>query len=96
MKKGTSAVKSGEMKYGCWHRDVLYLALALEAAARGVAEANISSVKAAADTLPAALRVLAASVHNACLALGSNHELVLCLKDLQARLHLGSPNSTSF
>lgn len=62
---------------------MLYLDLALEAAARGVAEANIATVKAVADTLPAALRALAASTHNACLAFGSNYELVLCLKDLQ-------------
>ncbi len=72
---------------------MLYLDLALEAAARGVAEANIGAVKAAAaDTLPAALRVLAASLHNACLALGSNYELVLCLKDLQACTLSGSTN----
>ncbi len=75
--------------FGC-PRDVLYLDLALEAAARGVVEANIATVKAAADTLPAAMRALAASTHNACLAFGSNHELVLCLKDLQVCL-LGLP-----
>lgn len=40
----------------------------------------------AAGAAPVALRALAASVHNACLALGSNQELVLCLKDLQARI----------
>ncbi|CAL8469831.1 g9373 [Coccomyxa elongata] len=80
------AIHNGNQGCGGRLRDVLYLDLALEAAARGVAEANIATVKAAADTLPAALRALAASTHNACLAFGSNHELVLCLKDLQGAM----------
>ncbi|BDA43844.1 Alpha-glucan water dikinase, chloroplastic at C-terminar half [Coccomyxa sp. Obi] len=80
------AIQNGNQGCGGRLRDVLYLDLALEAAARGVAEANIATVKAAADTLPASLRALAASTHNACLAFGSNHEIVLCLKDLQGAM----------
>jgi hypothetical protein len=71
-------------------RDVLYLDLALEAAGRTLVEARMADVKAWAaveggaytGNMGALLRLLAAALENACLALGSNQELALCYKDL--------------
>ena len=69
---------------------MLYLDLALEAAGRTLVEARLVDVKAWAATegdayvanMGALLRLLAACLENACLALGSNQELTLCYKDL--------------
>ena len=69
-------------------RDVLYLDLALEAAGRSLVEARIADVKRWAgerSDVRAMLALLAAALENACLALGSNQELVLCYKDLWVR-----------
>ena len=68
---------------------MLYLDLALEAAGRSVIEARLSDIKAWAagqgsDT-KALLQLLAAGLENACMAFGSNQELVLCYTDLWVR-----------
>ena len=73
---------------GARRRDVLYLDLALEAAGRTLIETSIADVKRWAGEqgdLRGLLALLAAALENACLALGSNQELVLCYKDLWVR-----------
>lgn len=67
----------------------------MEAAARALVEANMDSLKRwaadSASNLPGLTRILAACLHNACLAFGSNQELVLCLKDLE--VHFPRPSN---
>jgi hypothetical protein len=77
---------------------VLYLDIALEAAIRSLVEANMESLKKWANScadsrsemreevLSDLMCILAACLHNTCMAFGSNQELVLCLKDLQVSL----------
>ena len=67
----------------CPHRDVLYLDMALEAGVRTALEGVLGGLDA--GDLRGALVLLALGLENACLSLGSNRELVLSLKDLQAR-----------
>lgn len=81
------AVTLGQAERPCPHRDVLYLDLALEGAVRTVLEGVLGGLDAA--DLRGALALLALGLENTCLSLGSNRELVLCLKDLQARRLLG-------
>ena len=67
-------------------RDLLYLDLALESAARSLLEGSMADMKAAApdaQQLPSLLQLLCASLEHACMAFASNQALVLCLKDLQ-------------
>ena len=74
-------------------RDVLYLDLALEGAVRGALEGGLAprggggagGAGRGGGDLAASLAPLLAALENACLSLGSNRELVLCLKDFQAR-----------
>ena len=70
-------------------RDLLYLDLALESAARGLLESSMAELRAAsadAEQLPSLLQLLSASLEHACMAFATNQELVLCLKDLQVAL----------
>lgn len=67
---------------GC-ARDVLYLDLALEGAVRTALEGALGPVEG--NDLGATLALLALGLENACLSLGSNQELVLCLKDFKVR-----------
>ena len=62
---------------------MLYLDLALEGAVRTALEGMLGGL--GGGDLRGALALLALGLENACLSLGSNRELVLCLKDLQAR-----------
>ncbi len=74
-------------------RDVLYLDLALEGAVRAALEGGLTlrgdedagAAGRNSGDLAAPLAPLLAALENACLSLGSNCELVLCLKDFQAR-----------
>ena len=74
-------------------RDVLYLDLALEGAVRAALEGGLTlrgdedagAAGRNSGDLAAPLAPLLAALENACLSLGSNRELVLCLKDFQAR-----------
>lgn len=72
-------------------RDLLYLDLALESAARSMLESSMADIKAAAagaEQLLSLLQLLSASLEHACMAFASNQELVLCLKALQVCLAL--------
>ena len=68
-------------------RDLLYLDLALETAARTLLEGTMADIKNAASDpqqLTSLLQLLAVSLEHSCMAFASNQELVLCLGDLQA------------
>ena len=68
-------------------RDLLYLDLALESAARTLLESTMADIKDAASNpqqLTTLLQLLAVSLEHCCMAFASNQELVLCLSDLQA------------
>ena len=70
-------------------RDLLYLDLALETAARTLLESTMADIKNATsnpEQLTTLLQLLAVSLEHCCMAFASNQELVLCLSDLQACL----------
>jgi hypothetical protein len=67
-------------------RDVIYLDMALEVGMRGLVESRMAELREAAGDprrLPLLLRVLGVCVEGVCASLGSNQELLLCLKDVR-------------
>ncbi len=68
-------------------RDVLYLDLALETTMRSIMEANLASMRQAAQISPPGLSQAASAValtlEAACLSFGSNQELILVLKSFK-------------
>jgi len=64
-------------------RDVIFLDLALESTARSYVEASMDAIKAASSAADLLMlwKVMSLMLESCCLSLGSNEELVLCLKD---------------
>jgi hypothetical protein len=69
-----------------WHRDVIYLDLALESALRGLLEARMGELRAwtkADESLHQLIQITATATESACISFGSNSELFLSFKDMQ-------------
>ena len=66
------------------YRDVIFLDLALEGALRRLVESRLGDLNSKEGNLEQLVDVTAMCLENACLSIGSNTDLVLCLKDFQA------------
>ena len=67
-----------------YYRDVIFLDLALEGALRRLVESRLGDLNSKEANLEQLVDVAMMCLENACLSIGSNTNLVLCLKDFQA------------